>query len=66
MKRLTEFGVVMFILGLNMILLPSMFENDHKFHYTESESFFSGLVFFIIGTVIIIWRTIIWLKEPEK
>ena len=65
MKRLTEFGIVMFILGLNMIVIPNMFNDNYKFYLNSSDGVKTGIVFFIIGSFIIAIKIYKWLKEPD-
>ena len=65
MNRLTEFGIIMFILGLNMIIIPNMFNDNFKFYLNSSDGIKTGIVFFIIGSFIIAIKTYKWLKEPN-
>ena len=65
MNRLTEFGIVMFILGLNMIIIPNMFNDNYKFYLNSSDGVKTGIVFFIIGSFIIAIKIYKWLKEPD-
>ena len=65
MNRLTEFGIVMFILGLNMIIIPNMFKDNFKFYLNSSDGIKTAIVFFIIGSFVIAIKTYKWLKEPD-
>jgi len=55
----------MFILGLNMIIIPNMFNDNFKFYLNSSDGIKTGIVFFIIGSFIIAIKTYKWLKEPN-
>jgi hypothetical protein len=66
MKRLVEFGLVMLVLGLNMLLFPIMFEKPGKLHFDASEALYIGIIMTAIGGVILGWRIIVWLKSPDE
>jgi len=63
---LIQVGGSLFIFGLSMVLLPSIFEKAETHHLNASESTSEGVYLMIVGGIILLIKLYLVKKQSHK
>ncbi len=51
---LLEVGITIFLFGLSMILLPSVFENSENWNLQYPDNIYTGIILMIVGSILLL------------